>query len=121
MRISDWSSDVCSSDLDNAQQILRSGGLQPCNQILLEFSERRHDPLIAMARHCIQYMTHKPRRRLGLWRQPIAEAFGKQARWNLGHGNRFSGTEAPIQGIAEPGSWFSTKPHFLDGFHTLQF
>src|SRR3546814_3356305 len=74
MRISDWSSDVCSSDL----------GLQPCNQILLEFSERRHDPLIAMARHCIQYMTHKPRRRLGLWRQTIAEAFGKQARWTLG-------------------------------------
>src|SRR3546814_11776215 len=85
MRISDWSSDVCSSDLgiDNAQQILRSGGLQPCNQILLEFSERRHDPLIAMARHCIQYMTHKPRRRLGLWRQTIAEAFGKQARRQL--------------------------------------
>src|SRR3546814_7838907 len=99
MRISDWSSDVCSSDLgiDNAQQILRSGGLQPCNQILLEFSERRHDPLIAMARHCIQYMTHKPRRRLGLWRQTIADAFGKQARWNLGHGHRFSGTGAPIR------------------------
>src|SRR3546814_11583289 len=121
MRISDWSSDVCSSDLDNAQQILRSGGLQPCNQILLEFSERRHDPLIAMARHCIQYMTHKPRRRLGLWRQTIAEAFGKQARWNLGHGHRFSGTGAPILWIAAPASGFLHKHHFLYGFPALQF
>src|SRR3546814_3215720 len=45
MRISDWSSDVCSSDLHDPDAYSYSGGLNRANQGLLEFVEMFKAPI----------------------------------------------------------------------------
>src|SRR3546814_8747364 len=69
MRISDWSSDVCSSDL----------------------RDRRHDAFIAVARHGIEHAARKPGGSLRQRRQAVGKSFRQEAGWNRGHGLAFSG------------------------------
>ncbi len=65
--------------IDGTQQFLGARRLEPRNQRLLEFRQRRHHAAIAMARHRIEHLAHEARVRFRLRRQAIGKAFGQEA------------------------------------------